>query len=182
MNSKDVLFIGLILSLSLISFGQEHESEDISEEFKRHRVSIIIGHGHVFGAEIIESGANVLTIPTWGIDYSFWFTERFGASIMGDLEIMEYVIPGHEENSKIIRENPFIISTVFLFKAYKGLILFTGPGIEFEKHENLFIVRIGASYEIEITKHWDLTPELVFDIKGARTSAFSLGIGIGKKF
>ena len=49
-------FIKCILILSCsCGIAQEHDNQaSVDHEFKHHRVAIIIGHGHVFGAEDIE--------------------------------------------------------------------------------------------------------------------------------
>ncbi len=160
--------------------GQDTELHEDAEEFKHHRVAVILGHGHVFGAETTD-GANIVTIPTWGIDYQYWINQKFGAGLKADIEIMDYVIESGD-NVKYVRNNPFIISTVFLYNPLgKGYVL-AGPGIEIEEDHNFFIFRIGGGYEFEIPGHWDFTPEVLFDLKNGNIGSFTWGIGVGKRF
>ena len=170
------------LFFGLTAISQEHvgDSENKDHEFKRHRISVIIGHGHVFGAET-TSGGNIITIPTWGIDYSYWINHNYGIGLKSDIEIINYVVADYE-GEFIERDNPVIVSIIFLYHTRKGWNFLTGPGIEFEDHENLFIYRVGAGYEFHFAKHWDFAPEIIFDIKEKGIGSFTWGIGIGKSF
>ena len=181
-------FIFLISSLLLFSFSllsaQEHDhdqNQPDSHEFKRHRIALIIGHGHVFGAESVGNGKNIVTIPTWGFDYQYWINPKFRLGLKSDIEIMEYVI-NSEETNQVTRSNPLIVSTVFLYHPAKGWNFFTGPGIEFEENHNFFVMRIGMGYEFELPGHWDFAPEILFDLKDGSIGAFTWGIGVGKRF
>jgi len=179
----------IIISLLLLSFsylfGQEQDEhkEHGSEvhEFKHHRVAIIIGHGHVIGAEDVNSGKSIATMPTWGLDYQFWIKKKFGVGLKSDIEIMDYVVT-LEDQSEIERNNPIIVSTVFLYNPAKGWNLFAGPGIEFEESHNFFVVRVGMGYEFELPGNWDFAPEVVFDLKEGQIGSFTWGIGVGKRF
>ena len=166
-------------------FGQEHDehTEHGSEahEFKHHRVALIIGHGHVFGAEEVNSDKKIATMPTWGLDYQYWINRKFGLGLKSDIEIMDYVVT-LEDHTETERNNPLIVSTVFLYNPAKGWNLFTGPGIEFEESHNFFVIRAGVGYEFELPGHWDFAPEIVFDLKDGHIGAFTWGIGVGKRF
>lgn len=170
------------LFFGLTSISQEHvgDSENKDHEFKRHRISVVIGHGHIFGAET-TSGKSVITIPTWGIDYVYRIDHRFGVALKSDIEIFEYVVENHD-GTHITREYPLIVSALFTYHTKNNFIFFTGPGIELEKSHNFFIYRIGANYEFHIANHWDFAPEVIFDIKDGFIGSFTWGIGVGKSF
>ena len=166
-------------------FGQEHnehtEHGSEAHEFKHHRLALIIGHGHVFGAEEVNSDKKIATMPTWGLDYQYWINRKFGLGLKSDIEIMDYVVT-LEDHTETERNNPLIVSTVFLYNPAKGWNLFTGPGIEFEESHNFFVIRAGVGYEFELPGHWDFAPEIVFDLKDGHIGAFTWGIGVGKRF
>ena len=68
---KAFLNCNLTLSCSW-GLAQEHVNSASEEhEFKHHRIALIIGHAHVFGAEDIDNGKSIVTIPTWGFDYQY---------------------------------------------------------------------------------------------------------------
>lgn len=86
--------------------AQEYDNQSPGDhDFKHHRIALIIGHGHVFGAENIDSGKNIVTIPTWGFDYQYWINPKFGLGLKSDIEIMDYLIETHDE----ISLSPFMI-------------------------------------------------------------------------
>ena len=169
-----------ILSYSVIAQDKATDIESETQPLNHHRVSLIIGHGHVFGAET-TSGGNIVTIPTWGIDYSYWINHNYGVGLKSDIEIINYVVED-SEGEFIDRSNPVIVSIIFLYHTRKGWNFLTGPGIEFEEHENLFIYRVGAGYEVHIPNDWDFAPEIIFDIKEKGIGSFTWGIGVGKSF
>ena len=178
---KAFLYCNLILSCSW-GFARGHDNQaSVDHEFKHHRLAVIIGRGHVFGAEDIENGNTIVTIPTWGIDYQYWINSKFGGGLKSDVEIMNYKIETQEGNS-LERNNPMIISTVFLYHPLKGWNFLIGPGVEFEKSHNFFVLRGGMAYEFELPGHWDFAPELVFDLKDGHIGSFTWGIGVGKRF
>lgn len=165
-----------------VAFSQDKvdHAKNEDHELKHHRISLIIGHGHVFGAETVD-GAKLVTIPTWGLDYSYWINHKFGVGVKSDIEIMNYTVKDNEGNL-LTRDNPIIVSLVFLYHTRKGWNFLTGPGIEFEEDHNFFIYRIGAGYEFHIAKHWDFAPEVIFDVKDGSIGSFTWGIGVGKSF
>ena len=172
----------LILLSCSWGIAQEHDNQSSGDhDFKHHRIALIIGHGHVFGAEDIDNGKSIVTIPTWGFDYQYWINTKFGLGLKSDIEIMDYLIETHDGIS-LERKSPFIVSTVFLFHPAKGWNFLMGPGIEFEESHNLFVLRAGLAYEFELPGHWDFSPELVFDLKDGSIGAFTWGIGVGKRF
>lgn len=164
------------------AFAQEHDSHTSNaHEFKHHRLAVIIGHGHVIGAEDVENSNSIVTIPTWGFDYQYWINSKFGLGLKSDIEIMNYKVETQGGNT-LERNNPLIVSTVFLYHPSGGWNLMAGPGIEFEESHNLFVLRAGVGYEFELPGHWDFAPEFVFDLKDSSIGAFTWGIGVGKRF
>ncbi|MGB5323045.1 hypothetical protein [Lutimonas sp.] len=155
--------------------------EDTDEKLKHHHVVLTIGHSHIPSGSSVSGSSDFILIPTWGFSYEYIFTERIALGLKSDLEVSNYVITDNDE-TEVERENPFSTSLIFSYIPIKGLGIFTGPGIEFEKEENYFIYTIGLSYEIEFGKDWDLSPELAYEIKGGHTGAISFGLSVGKKF
>ncbi len=182
MPLKTFLFFTLIIASCSLLKAQDHDQpHSESHEFKHHRVAIIIGHGHVFGAENVDNGKSIVTIPTWGFDYQYWINPKFGIGLKSDVEIMDYVVAAGDKGH-LERNNPVIVSTVFLYHPSKGWNFIVGPGIEFEESHNLFVVRAGVAYEFEFGNHWDFSPELVFDLKDGGIGSFTWGIGVAKRF
>ena len=94
---------------------------------------------------------------------------------------MNYKIETNDDIS-LERNYPLIVSTVFLYHPGKGWNFLSGPGIEIEGCHNLFVLRAGMAYEFELSRNWDFSPELVFDLKDGLIGSFTWGIGVGKRF
>jgi len=118
-------------------------------------------------------------IPTFGLEYVYRFNHKWAAAIIANMETGNYLIEFEREDLE--RENVLIIAAVAVFEALPGWAIFTGPGIELEKHHNFPVWRIGTDYQIPLKNNWDLTPVFSFDHKEAYTS-WELVISIGKSF
>lgn len=155
--------------------------EDTDEALKHHHITVTIGHSHIPSGTGVDNRSDLIMIPTWGLSYEYIFTERIALGLKSDLEVSNYIITD-QDGTEVERENPFSTSLILSYNPIKGLGIFTGPGVEFEKEENYFIYTIGLSYEIEFGNNWDLSPELAYESKGGHTGAISIGLSVGKKF
>jgi len=153
-----IIFLTILSSSEILA--QEHDDEHNDHDFKHHRLSVIIDHGHVFGAEELGSGNKIAIIPAWDFDYQYWINEKFSLSLKIDIEIMDYVVNSGSE-SEIVRNSQLFISTVYIYNPYKGWNFFTGP--EIEKKHNFFVLRAGCGYEFEVANHWEFAPEIIFE-------------------
>ena len=157
-------------------------AQDSEEKFsKHHHLIVSIGHGFVPSGVQVSGANEFVSIPIWGLDYEFIFSERFALGLMNDLEVSNYIITD-EEGTEIEREYPLSSSIYFQYNPLKGLGFFVGPGIEIEKNENLFIATIGGSYEVQIAETWDLAPEISYVLKGGHTGAITFSLCVGKRF
>ncbi len=43
---------------------------------------------------------------------------------------------------------------VGIYEAVHGLELYAGPGVELEKHENFFVIKLGLEYAFAIANDW----------------------------
>ena len=167
----------IAIILPTLLFGQESEE---NEEFRRHRFSVGIGHAHIPSELEGENSEKRVMIPSWGLSYSFSVSERFSMGLKSDFEFANYIIEG-DDNQELERKNPISLILSFEYKIYKGLSLLAGPGVEFEKNENLSIFIFGAAYEIEIGDRWDVFPELIYELKGVNTGAIIFAFGASFK-
>ena len=177
-NSFPLAVLTLIFALVFSSNAQGQDSDLKEESLKRHRIGLAMGHSHIPTATEIEGENSVALVPSWGLSYTYRFSERFSIGLKSDLEISKYTIED-SEGEELDRENPFSLALSIEYKFYKGLGAFIAPGIEFEDSEDLFISLIGVFYEVEINETWDLTPELIYELKGGHTGAVIFGLGVG---
>ena len=157
----------LLFSFTTIQ-AQDHEEqkEEGSEHhsFKHHRVALMMSHTHVPKAFESADNNDAIIVPSWGLNYEYWFNHTWAVGLHNDMEIANYVIED-ADGSELERKRPIIISIVGIFKPWKKLELIAGIGKEFEKHHNFIVYRTGLEYEIEVGKDWDIAPSLIFDFK-----------------
>jgi hypothetical protein len=117
-------------------------------------------------------------VPGLGLDYFRKILPKWEIGIMLDLELGEYLIP---REKPLIRQNAIQMVAVGSFSPFPKFGIFTGPGVELEKHESFLIYRIGAEYIPHLGNEWFLPVGTFFDIKKGYDS-WSLNVGIGKAF
>ena len=182
-----ICFKSLIVMLFLIiasnGYAQTHDQTDLHKhEFKKFRVAVNLGHGYIPSATTADN--KFVVLPVWGLDLQYWFNSKWGIALKNDVEIANYFIEVTSKSSENLeRENPVIISLPVLFSPWEnGFTFLLGPGIELESGHNFSIFRLGASYEFELSGHWDFAPELVYDLKDGHINALTIAIGVGKRF
>jgi hypothetical protein len=176
---RSIMWLIIVFLLSpVVSFAQEEGHE---EKETHHRVSIMIAHTHVPKGVSSVTGSGALVIPSWGLNYEYWFNRKWAIGLHNDMEISTYVI--EDENGGLLeRTRPLIVTVVGIFNPWKGLELITGFGREFEEHQNFWVYRFGIEYELGIGHHWDIAPALTFDVKENLYDSWTLGLVIGKRF
>jgi len=163
-------------------FGQEtndhsHQEAEASESFRHHRLALLLAHTHVSTRNRKEG----LLIPTYGLDYEYWFNKRWALGLHTDLELQTFIVQTEHEE-ELERDYPLVVTLDLLWRPWKGLVFELGPGYEFEKNEDLFLIRMGVSYEIELPHHWDLAPTFFYDSRFESFDTYTLGLVIGRRF
>ncbi|MCK5691543.1 MAG: hypothetical protein KAI08_01810 [Bacteroidales bacterium] len=179
-----LLVVLALLLMTSITIGQTHEAaHDEGHEFKRFRAAVNIAHAYMPKATADIDGGTLI-IPVWGLDFQFWFNEKWGLALKNDIEIAQYVLTESDDSGEVqLRENPLIISLPLYYSPWEGgLTFFTGPGIELEEDHNFWVYRFGLGYEFELPGHWDFAPEFVYDLKNGNINSFTIAIGVGKRF
>lgn len=168
---KKTLFTLLLVSTVTLTFAQE--------DFKNFRISPILSHTYI--PEATSEGRKNIIAPSIGLDLEYWINEKWGIGFHNDMELMNFEIE-KDEYIYIEREYPIVLTLDGLWKFHKEWVLVLGSGIEIEKNKNLFIVRTSLEYEIELAKHWDVSPSLTYDYRSDHFGTWSLGIGFGRRF
>lgn len=156
-----------------------HHQESKTHEFKHFRISAVLYHTYI--GTRTSDGKEMLIVPSIGLDLEYWLNERWGIGSHNDLELISFEVEGRG-GTFIEKETPVLLTVDVLWKPWKGLVLLAGPGVEFEREENLFVVRGGLEYELELGSHWDVAPTIFYDSRIDAYDTFSVGIGIGKRF
>ena len=173
---KSILIIVFILT-SFIAISQEHENEH--ENFKHFRISPVISH--TFIPTTTSEGDKTVIVPTIGLDLEYWINEKWGFGFHNDLELETFEIE-KEHELFVEKEFPLVLTFDALYKFKEHWVFVVGTGVEFEKNEDLFILRAGLEYEVEFGNHWDVSPTVIYDHRSNSSSTWGIGIGIGKRF
>jgi len=188
-----VLFILILILWALDISGQEQKQKPVAEhesgshlesghdDFKHWRIAGGIGHSYLPAGNYASEEVSVLVIPTIGLDFQYWFNPKFGLALKNELEIISYVLEKRNSN-ELQREYPLISVLVGMYKLHNGPSFYLGGGVEYEKHENFFIAKVGIEYELEIGRHWDVTPEIYYFNKDAEFGGIGITITFGKRF
>lgn len=190
---KNVIFIILITFLVcsnlLVAQENEHTSDshqsdsknthENHDELKKHSLFFEFGYTHIpDGYEELMDDQDIW-VPTFGLAYLYYFSHKWSAGVMANLEMESYLINFNEEELK--RDNVLILAAVAKFEVMRNWAVFAGLGIEIEEHHNFPVFRFGTEYNVPLPKNWFLAPVLTFDYKEEYTT-WELAVGIGKRF
>lgn len=165
-----------LLSLTIIatiSIAQESENK----EFKH---LVVLATGYTFIPKATSIGGtepNGVFVPSIGMDYFYKLSPKFEIGTMIDLELGDYLI----FEKDLSREKAFLVLAVGSYRLFPNVNVFTGAGIELEKHEHLGVFRLGAEYTFRLNNDWVIGPGFFYDIKKGYDT-WCLSIGLGKEF
>ena len=187
-----VLSLIIPVCLNAQDHDTENDDDDIYEynheegnskphEFKPWRIGFGLGQSYLPAGNHTSDKVDILVIPTIGLDIQYWFNPRIGLALKNEFEIISYVI-NTDNGNEIKREYPIISVLVAMYNLKKGPTFYLGAGIEYEQHENFFIAKAGVEYELELGRHWDVTPEFYYFNKDFDFGGIGLSITFGKRF
>ena len=184
-----IISFAFVLSITLIfcyspNIAQQHE--EVKEPFRPHHIiSIVISHAQVFDGRDINGEKKVLSLPSWGLDYTFQFKPKWGIGLHTDIITETFEVEKHLENGGsgdiIERSYPIAPAVMGIYKPNKHWSFLFGAGAEFEKEENFFLNRAGVEYGAELPKGWEVFGSLSYDFKWSGYDTWLIGIGIAKQ-
>jgi len=175
-----ILTLGISLNLNAQD-DDEHHKKSTDDSFKRHSIFLLWGNTIVPAAKTADGENSVVLFPSWGLNYEYKIKHNYGVALMSEFEMQSYAVE-HDEHAEIEREYPIIISTVFVYEPVNHLVLFAGPGIEFEKTHNFSIIKAGAAVTFSLPKHYGIAFEVSYERKNKTYDAWTFGILVGKGF
>ena len=205
---KYVIYLNITILIFLCnnSFSQEIKNEDLAGKehkivehnnghFKKHAIAFMISHTHINTAIKDDSGNSLLALPSFAINYNYNFNKKWSLGWHNDIIIEEFVVSGsdthqsdavlksEENEGKIIdRGRPVSSAIMATYKPYKHLALLAGGGMEFSKHEDFAVVRLGIEAPFHIPNNWEVFGSVLFDININAYNSLSFGLGIAKLF
>ena len=156
------LISGLFFTISLLIVNLAFGQSDNENELLKNRISPLMGFSFI-PDESAEDGDPLFNIiPSVGFDYERWFNEKWAIGWFNEIELATYYIADYDV---LKRQNAIITSITAIYSVNEYFKIFAGPGYEFEKHQNFFVSRLGAEYEIPIRNNWDVSLSLIWDNK-----------------
>jgi hypothetical protein len=174
---KHILLIFLCLLSTFTCFAQK-ENEIEESNGRIHKLALVFGYTHIPSAFEDGDKTKSVFVPTIGIDYFVQFAKGWKVGAVLDLELNNYLVNFNRE--ALEREKALVTGILvgYEFKNHWSVLL--GPGIEFEKTKNLFVLRASIEYELEFGESWGLFPSVNYDFK-EEYGSWSLNIGISKR-
>jgi len=170
---KLILFIFLFFSMHEHVRAQETEQD----HKPKIRGAIMMANSHV--PKATEGGKSIHVIPTWGLDFDYYFNTRWSVAVQADIKLQSFEVD--EGDVMLERTNPVALAGVLHYHALRHWSFYAGPGIELEKSENLFLVRIGTEYSFEITEDFEIALNVIYENKDEVYDAWTFGIAFNKK-
>lgn len=182
-KSYFLFYFCLLLFFSTKIVAQESEEE----KFKpHHQIGISINHVHVFEGRDDEGSRETLTLPAWGIDYTFQFHEKWAIGLHTDFIVekfkVEKVYASEEDKETVERSYPIAPALMGIYKPNEHWSFLLGFGGEFAKEEDFFLTRAGIEYGYELPKGWEIFGTASYDFKWNAYDSWGIGLGIAKNF
>ncbi|WP_343707838.1 hypothetical protein [Flavobacterium sp.] len=172
----------------LLFFSTKIVAQESGEEkFKpHHQIGISINHVHVFEGRDDEGNRETLTLPAWGIDYTFQFHEKWAIGLHTDFIVekfkVEKVYASEEDKETVERSYPIAPALMGIYKPNEHWSFLLGFGGEFAKEEDFFLTRAGVEYGYELPKGWEIFGTASYDFKWNAYDSWGIGLGIAKNF
>lgn len=180
-NYWESLFVVVLFAFcSQSTQAQETEKEDNRENALHHRVSFAIAHSYIPAANEANGEKTIFITPTLGFNYELWFNKKWAVGLHNDFIMQSFNIENTDNKPAIKREFPILTTLVGIFKPCKHIMVFAGPGKEFEKNENFTVVKTGIEYGVELPKGFEVGFGLEYDTKIKGYDSWLVGIGISK--
>jgi len=176
-----LLVINLISLLGIDCRAQEKIKEEVGDFHPHHQVGLVISHAHVFEGRDTDGNRSALSLPAWGLDYTYTFRRRWGIGLHTDIIIEKFKVEKNLGDQEVIeRSYPVAPALMGIYKPGHHWSFLFGMGGEFAKEENFVLTRVGIEYSAELRNGWEVFGSFAYDIKWEAYDTWTLGLGIAK--
>ncbi len=177
-----IVFLSVLLGLMLVNPGLLAQEETIikSEQVRFYRHTLSVGGGITFirlAGQLGTTQASGIFVPSLNMDYFVHLNPKWELGLMGGYELIHYMII----DSQLERDKALHLALVGKYNFTPHLGAFLGGGMEFEKHDNRILFRLGAEYSIDLKGKWELLPRLYLDLK-ENYNTWSLTFTLARQF
>ncbi len=185
---KLISVIIIVLLAGFCNGGCQAQEKPENEENNFHphsEIALVISHAEVFQGRNEAGDKQVLSLPSWGINYNYWFRPKWAIGLHTDLIVEKYEVKKTSSDGTsetIERSYPIAPALMGIFKPTKHWAFELGMGAEFSSEENFMLTRAGIEYSAEFPKEWEAFGTLSYDFKWNAYDTWVIGIGISKRF
>ncbi len=167
------------------SLAQEPAEKEEEAFYPHHQLSLVLSHAQVFEGRDAEGKKKTLSLPSWGIDYTYQFHSKWAIGLHTDIIVEKFEVEKHLESGGegevLERSYPIAPALMGIYKPTEHWGFLLGMGGEFAKEENFLLTRAGVEYSSELPKGWEVFGSLGYDFKWNAYDTWVIGIGIAKK-
>ncbi|MFZ2905575.1 MAG: hypothetical protein WAZ98_05180 [Cyclobacteriaceae bacterium] len=168
-----------LLTISTTVYCQEEEGEKRKTHY---RMTVMMANAHIPSATEVDGDIPVRIVPTWGLSYDYWLSNKWAIGLHNELFLQQFKIEKSGTDQTVERSYPVSVSVVGIFKPTKRLAFLAGVGKEFEKHKNFSLICLETEYGFELPDNWELNLNLIFESKIHAYDAWTFGVGFSKFF
>ena len=180
-NDMNKFLVFTLLQFLIIECFCQHEQlydNETTHEARFHKISLVMANSLITNS--VDDINETLIVPTFGINYDYWFKEKWGVGLHTDLVLQQYKIERHDDQSVLERDNPMAFCAIVSYEPLPRWIIMGGYGIEIERNENIDLFRFGLEYGIPLKDHWELGFNIEYDHKIKAYSSIMFGIVFSK--
>ena len=175
-------FIVMLFALGLANLAYCQEAEE-KEDHTKHGITLSIAHTHV-GEGVANGKKKALALPAWGLNYDFHINEAWSLGLHTDMIIEEFEVEveGASILSTLKRTRPFSTAITVSHRMNDFLLASIGVGKEFSPEENFNLIRVGLEPYFELPNNYEIVGTFAIDFRFDAYNAFTIGLGISKRF
>jgi hypothetical protein len=169
----------------MVAIGQEHEESVGQEEleFKRHQLGVMLGHNNISHG-IVDDKRQWSRLPSFALNYNYRFNNTWAVGLHTDIIVETFAVESQYRSDAEILEREFPVAPALLlvYRPFEHFSFLVGPGCEFEKTENLLLLRAETAYSREMGNELEFEAGFGYDIRIDAYDSWSLTVGILKAF
>lgn len=182
--------MNLLLKISLVillqgAFSLSISGQDLAmDETPLHphlSAALFISHAHVFEGQDAEGHKQALSLSSWGVDFNYHFHPHWAVGLHTDIIIEEFNVDDAEEEVKTVRY-PIAPALMGIYRPGLHWEFLLGAGLEVEPEETTFLNRLGLGYSVELSRGWEMSAALTYDLKWDSYDTWLIGLGVLKHF
>jgi len=176
------LLMAWMVALPFLTRSQDTgERSNQGEERERHSLGLAIGHAQAFEGRNEHNERKTLALPCWSLDYNYHINSEWIIGLHTDFILEKFRVEDSSEGEFTERSYPIAPAVVGMYSLSRRWKVQLGTGVEFAKEENIFLLRVGVEYSVELPKEWEVFGSLVHDIKWDTYSTLAISMGISRR-